>query len=184
MDDPANKASLPPAIAVWSLALLGSAGGMLAACAESFAFAVRSPSGVLLLVAVAPAIEEICKLLGLVFLLEKRPRWLRGPTEIVVLAAASAAVFATIENLLYFFVYHRAAGAGFVIYRLTVCTGMHMTASAVFGLGLVKMWRHILDRGGHFDIDVCFRYYVAAVVIHGWYNGFVFLLEYLGILRF
>ena len=140
--------------------------------------------GVLLLVAVAPAVEEICKPLAIVFLLDKRPRWLRSPWEIIALAAVSAVVFATLENLLYIFVNYRQGSAAFVLYRLTVCTAVHVAASVVFGFGLVKMWRHIRASGGRFDIDVCFRYYVAAAVIHGCYNGTAFLLTWLGVLRF
>ena len=169
---------------VWLIALGGSVGGTLAAAVENSAHAMNPLMGVLLLVAVAPAVEEICKPLAIVFLLDKRPGWLRSPWEIIALAAVSAAVFATLENLLYIFVNYRQGSAAFVAYRLMVCTAVHVAASVVFGFGLVKMWRHIRAGGGRFDIDVCFRYYVAAAVIHGCYNGAAFLLTWLGVLRF
>ena len=169
---------------VWLIAIVGSVGGAGAAMLKSSAMALDPLVGVLLLVVVAPAVEEICKPLAIVFLLDKRPHWFRGPTEIVILAACSALVFATLENLLYIFVNNPGGSGLFVTYRLTVCTALHVTASTVFGFGLAKMWRHIRDKGGHFDIDVCFKYYVTAVIIHGSYNGIALILEWSGMLRF
>ena len=176
--------SHPPAVAVWLIALLGSVGGTAAAFLENSARAAHPLTGILLLVAVAPAVEEICKPLAIVFLLDKRPHWLRSPGEIVVLAALSALVFAMLENLLYIFAYARGCGSAFVTWRLTVCTGVHVTASTVFGFGLVKMWRHIRAKGGHFNIDVCFKYYIAAAIIHGAYNGLAMILTWTGVLKF
>ena len=40
---------------------------------------------------------------------------------------------------------------------------------------LPQIGRCIWRGGGRFYIDVCFRYYVAAAVIHGCYNGAAFL---------
>ncbi len=133
MDDPQTSGvgadtptgSRPPPPVVWVIALGGSVGGTLAAIVENSAHAMNPLMGVLLLVAVAPAVEEICKPLAIVFLLDKRPRWLRSPWEIIALAAVSAVVFATLENLLYIFVNYRQGSAAFVLYRLTVCTAVH-----------------------------------------------------------
>ena len=174
----------PPAPVVWLIAIVGSVGGVGAAMLKSSAMAFDPMLGVLLLVVVAPAVEEICKPLAMVFLLDKRPHWFRGPTEIVILAACSALVFATLENLLYIFVNNPGGSSSFVVFRLTVCTALHVTASTVFGFGLAKMWRHIRDKGGHFDIDVCFKYYVTAVIIHGAYNGTALILSWAGMLKF
>ena len=169
---------------VWLIAIVGSGGGVAAAMLKSSAMAFDPMIGILLLVVVAPAVEEICKPLAIVFLLDKRPHWLRGPGEIMILAACSALVFATLENLLYIFVNNPNGPAAFVIFRLTICTLLHVTASTVFGAGLAKMWRHIRDKGGHFDIDVCFKYYVTAVVIHGGYNAAVLILTWAGMMKF
>ena len=168
----------PPAAGVYAVALLGSLGGIPLAMLEELRHFW------LVTVLVGPAIEEICKPIALVFILDKRPHWLRSPREIVVLAALSAAVFATLENLLYVHVYGAEKGSGFVLWRYLVCTALHLTATYAFSLGLVKMWRHILSKGGHFDIDVCFRYYVAAVVIHAAYNTTVSILTWAGLLPF
>ncbi len=169
---------------VWLIAIIGSVGGVVAAMVNNTTMMFNPMFGILLFVVAAPAVEEICKPLAIVFILDKRPHWFRGPTEIVIMAACSALVFATLENLLYIFVNNPGGPASFVIYRLTVCTALHMTASTVFGFGLAKMWKHIRNKGGHFNIDVCFKYYVAAAIIHGAYNGIAVLLTLSGILEF
>lgn len=174
----------PTALVVWLIAIIGSVGGTLAAILENTAISLDPMFGALLLVVAGPAVEEICKPLAIVFLLDKRPHWLRGPGEIVILAACSALVFATLENLLYIYVNNPGGTAEFVMFRLTVCTALHVTASTVFGFGLAKMWRHIRDKGGHFDIDVCFKYYVSAVIIHGAYNASMLILSWAGMLEF
>ena len=56
--------------------------------------------------------------------------------------------------------------------------------TAVFGAGLAKMWRRIRDTGASFDIDVIFRYYVAAVAIHAAYNTTMVILHLTDVLKF
>ncbi len=56
---------------------------------------------VLLPFVVAPAIEEILKPMGVIFLLETRPHYLRSAFHVVVLCVVGALVFATLENLLF-----------------------------------------------------------------------------------
>jgi RsiW-degrading membrane proteinase PrsW (M82 family) len=180
----APRSGPPAALVVWIIAIVGSVGGIGAAILNNSTLAIDPMVGILVFVVAGPAVEEICKPLAIVFLLDKRPHWFRGSTEIVILAACSALVFATLENLLYIFVHNPGGPASFVIYRLTVCTALHVTASTVFGLGLAKMWRRIRDKGGHFDIDICFKYYATAVIIHGVYNGSALILEWSGVLNF
>lgn len=176
---PPPPAPRPPTIVVYLIAALGGVAGTIAAMWEEGTRATW-----LMAVLVAPAIEEICKPIAIVLLLDKRPHWLRRRSEVFVLALLSAAVFATLENVLYVFAYAPDAGPDFMLWRFTVCTALHLTASGVFGLGLAKMWQHQRTHGGGFDIDVCFRYYVVAVVLHAAYNGTVMLLHLTDVLVF
>jgi RsiW-degrading membrane proteinase PrsW (M82 family) len=169
----------PPRAAVYAVALVGSVAGTLAAVWEEL---VRGAW--LAVVLVGPAVEEIAKPIAIVYLLERRPHWLRSGAEVFALAVAGACVFATLENLLYVFVYHPAAGAGFVAFRFGVCTALHLTATGAFAVGLVKVWRRIRLDGRPFDIDQCFRYYVAAVAIHAAYNTTVLVLAHAGVRLF
>jgi RsiW-degrading membrane proteinase PrsW (M82 family) len=176
---PPPLAPRPPTIAIYLIAVLGGAAGTVAAIWEEGTRATW-----LMAVLVAPAIEEICKPIAIVLLLDKRPHWLRRRSEVVVLAFLSAAVFATLENLLYVYSYVPDASPDFVLWRFTVCTALHLSASTVFGLGLAKMWQHQRTHGGRFDIDVCFRYYVVAVAVHAAYNATVMLLHITDVLVF
>lgn len=187
MDPEVPEISRPNVAVVYALAILGGAIGILAAVVEEFKLGTLGGQA-MVMVLIAPAVEEICKPIGLVFIIDKRPHWLRGRLQIVIMAVLGAAVFATIENALYVHLYHRNAGTGFIVWRYVVCTSMHLAASCVFGLGLARAWTRArqrnVDETGGFDIDDCFRYYVAAVAIHAAYNGAVLLLESTGILRF
>jgi RsiW-degrading membrane proteinase PrsW (M82 family) len=163
-------------VVVYLLALLGGVAGTLAAVWEEWTRGVW-----LLVVLVAPAIEEICKPIAIVLMLEKRPHWLRSGTEVVLLALVGSAVFSTLENVIYIYVYAPGEGLAFAVFRFTVCLGMHLIATAVFAVGLAKMWRTIRRTGRAFDIDYCFKYYVAAVVIHAAYNATVTILARTGV---
>jgi len=169
----------PPGVVILLLGVVGGAAGVLAAIYQEV---LRG--GLLAPILVAPAVEEVCKPIGVLFILEKRPHWLRSRTHVVLLAALGALVFATLENLIYIHVYHPEAPAGFVLFRYTVCTGVHLAASTIFAVGLAKMWRHIRRTGGGFDIDVCLWHYAGAVALHAAYNALVILLHLVKVLRF
>jgi len=163
-------------------ALVATAGGVLAVLA---AIIKESSSGTVLLpVVVAPVVEELVKPIGIIILLEKRPWWIRSPGYLVVCCLLGSLVFATIENLVYIGFYNPHGTEAFILFRLTVCTAMHLTCTFIFALGLVKVWRHIRTVGGTFDIDLCFRWFVAAALLHGTYNGTVFILQLTQVLRF
>lgn len=181
--DEAQADTIPPrppwAGWVYLLAVAGGVIGMLAAVYEEIVH-----GSWLAMVLVGPAIEEVCKPLIVIILLEKRAYWFASRAQVIICAVLAALVFATLENLTYVHVYHPDGGAGFVLWRYAVCTSLHVLASTVFAVGLGKMWRHIRRTGAGFDIDYIFRYYVAAVIIHAAYNSTVLVLYWLGTLRF
>ena len=179
MTDAAETRSRPPAFVVYLLGLVGGMAGIGAAVYQEMLHGFW-----LAVVLVGPAIEEACKPIGVILMLEKRAHWLRSRKHVVIMAVLGALVFATVENLVYVHVYHPRGGTGFVIYRYTVCTAMHVAASGIFGVGLAKMWRQIHLEGGTFDIDRIFRYYVAAVAVHAVYNTAAVVLSLSGVLRF
>ncbi len=169
----------PAAALIYLLAVAGGVVGILAAVWEEMAH-----TSWLGMVLVGPAIEEVCKPLLVIILIEKRPHWFRHRAQVVICAILAALVFATLENLVYVHFYHPTGGWKFVLWRYTICTALHVTASTVFAVGLAKMWRRIKQTGGRFDIDYIFRYYVVAVVIHAVYNTSVLIAEMSGVLTF
>lgn len=179
MSEAAKPPSRPPAVAIYLLGVVGGLAGTVAAIYQEFLHAFW-----LVVVLVGPAIEEACKPIGVILILEKFPHWLRSRKQVLLMAVLGALVFATLENLIYVHVYHPEAGTRFVALRYAVCTSVHVAATAVFGAGLAKMWRRIRETGGSFDIDVIFRYYVGAVAIHAAYNTTVVILELTELLKF
>ncbi len=184
-----RPAAKPPAqIWVWLLALLGGVGGTLAAFYEN---STQGVWVILLIVLLAPAIEEVCKPIAVILMIEKRPRWIRSRRQVVAMSMLGAVVFSALENLFYVFIKAPRtnfatyqAWMNFVVFRFTVCSGMHVLATAVFSVGLAKAWRRVRTGGGNFEIETCFRYYVAAVAIHAFYNTAAVLLTLFGVVRF
>jgi RsiW-degrading membrane proteinase PrsW (M82 family) len=164
---------------IYAVALLGSLGGILAAIMDEM-----TSMSLLAAIAVGPAIEELCKPIAVIFMLEKRPYWLSSAAQVVGLSVLGAVVFATIENVIYIFVYHPDGGTDFILWRLIICTGLHVIASLVMGIGLAKMYQHIRRRGGGLRLAPVAGYYMAAVGIHAAYNAIVTLLSIAGVLRF
>lgn len=175
----ARPTRLLPLPLVYLIGLVGGVGGVLAAFLRELA--MISPLTIYL---VAPAVEEICKPLIVVFLIELRPHWLRRGRHVIAICLLSALVFATIENMLYLHVSHPTNVAFFMFWRYVICTAMHLIASLVMALGLAKALRGRLDNGERFDFDRIMKYYVAAVVIHAAYNTTVTVLGLSGVLRF
>ncbi len=164
--------------------LIACAGGL---CGAVAAFFEELTSGWALgVVVVGPVIEEILKPIGTIYLIDRRPRWIRSAGHLVAMCVVGAAVFAALENLIYIYVYHPGAGRFFICFRLTVCTSLHIVCSAIVGFGLVKTWRKVLENPEErrFDIDDCLGFFVAAVVVHGGYNLTMMILEATKVLQF
>ena len=174
--------SWPRAAPKWGVYLLGALGGIAGAGAAIWQNTAHFAG--LLTIFVAPVVEELCKPIGLIIMLDKRPHWLGSAREVVVVALISALVFATLENLLYIFVNAPGRGAAFAIFRFTVPTSMHLIATGIFAAGMAKTWRRMMAGGKRFDINICFRYYLAAVIVHAAYNGIVALLAVAGVINF
>ena len=130
MDQEPTTYSRPPAPVVYLVAILGGIAGAAAAIYQEAAHASH-----ILTVVVAAFVEEFCKPIGLLVMLNKRPGWLKSTRQIVFLAVLAAAMFATLENVLYVHVTFPNAGPAYTVFRYTVCTAMHVTASGVFGVG-------------------------------------------------
>lgn len=131
--------------------------------------------GLLYLVAGGPVIEEMMKLGGLLFLLEKRPWYITRGWHIVVAACLSALLFGIIENLVYGGVYlsglsgvHRS---NVMEFRWTVTVLLHTATTFIGAIGLRKAWQATIAHGRLFDSQIAEPFIAAAVIIHGSYNA-------------
>ena len=149
-------------------------------------------------VVAGPLIEEALKPTGLIILLTRHPDLKLSATTGVLAGAFSGLVFAAIENLIYLLVYVPEHDSRFVIWRWTVCVGVHVACSALVGYGLARRsggqtameageYRllnsassHLLDepreRSGVFQ-RTSLTCLVIAVVLHGAYNLAAILLQ-------
>ena len=85
----------------------------------------------------APIIEEILKPTGVYLLLSKWPKALRGnQLYTAFLALLGGIAFALVESFIYLNVYVTEANPQLVLWRYTVCIGVHAICSFVFGFGI------------------------------------------------
>jgi len=140
----------------------------------------------LLVILLAPTIEEVLKPSGVIWIFEKRPHFFLSAGHVVLLCVVGALVFATLENLLYIYVYlpgsavAAAERGGFIRFRFLVCTALHVTCSAIMGVGLARQLRRIRKEGVEFDMERSLPYIITAIAIHAQYNLAVTILESAG----
>jgi len=127
-----------------------------------------------------PAIEEVLKIGLLAILVETRPYLLRGTTQIRLIAYTSALSFATVENLLYIHVYLDDPTPSLILWRWSVCTGLHFIATAIAVEGLVRTWGRSLATGMRPTLDGAYRWLFIAIGVHAAYNLTVMLMEMSG----
>ena len=133
---------------------------------ESFGY------GALLIAVAAPVAEEMAKAILPLMVLEKRPWSFGSYSSIVLVGLLSGTVFASVENALYFFVYipSERLTQGTILWRLVVCTAIHVCCAALACSGLARAWRRARERLAEFEMSVAMPRLVAAVAIHGVYN--------------
>ena len=111
--------------------------------------------------------------------LEKRPWLFSSGGSVAALCALSGLVFASIENVLYLFVYLRDPTPGLVLWRLVVCTALHVGCASLSGVGLARVWRRAAAERAAADVSLAAPWTIAAMVAHGAYNGLATVWELL-----
>ena len=140
--------------------------------------------GLAMVVLIAPVTEEVMKVAATLWVVEKRPYWFRSPVQIMICSIAGGLAFAAIENVLYLFVYFPDADPWLTVVRWTVCVGLHTVCSALAGIGLVRIWSRAISSRRRPQISDGVRWGLAAILIHGLYNGTATLVEILLPLKF
>lgn len=191
----AERADLPlPSFGTWletkrrRCTLAGNLGATLLAALAGGPFAILGAFMVgqegllagLYIVLFGPVIEELLKQSGMVYLLEHKPYRIFAGWQFVAAAVLSAAVFATVENLLYIHVYVSGAEGvdlvSFARFRWVVCTALHVCCSAIASLGLIRVWTHQTRTGQPAELGHAFPLFVVAIGVHGCYNLFVIFI--------
>jgi hypothetical protein len=162
---------------VWGVAVLAGPWGVLGALADGLGSAQAGWSGMLALVLVGPAVEEVMKVALLAYIVERRPYLLKSGVQVLLCALAGGAAFAAIENLLYLHVYIDRPSPAIVLWRWTACVALHAGCSVIAGMGLLRVWHRIWAQGERPDLLGAYPFTVAAIAVHGAYNGVMLLLE-------
>jgi RsiW-degrading membrane proteinase PrsW (M82 family) len=124
----------------------------------------------------APIIEEILKPAGVYFLLAKWPDVVRNRFYTAFLASLGGLAFAIVENIIYFTVYIHDPSRQLIIWRYTVCLGLHIVCSFIFGLGInQKLMASI--KGETKLLSYGKRFFITAMIIHSGYNIFAVFAE-------
>ena len=124
-----------------------------------------------------PLVEEIMKVAGLLWIVEKRPFLFTSRLQIIICALCGGLVFAVIENFIYLNVYVPNPPESLVQWRWTVCTFLHCGCSLIAGMGLIQVWATTMKDRVQPNIADAARYLILAMVIHGIYNGFCVFLS-------
>lgn len=127
---------------------------------------------VLAAVLVAPLVEEILKVAIPIMVLEHRSRWISRGGDLLWLAVGSALVFGVVENLLYTFVYLDNPSSALMWWRWIACTTMHMVASGLSGVGLMRAFNRAqrTDEKARFVWE--WPWLVGAIAVHMAFNTF------------
>ncbi len=143
-----------------------------------------SLSGVLAVAVLAPVTEEITKVAGVLWAVEKRPYWFKSMAQVMLCALAGGLAFATIENLLYIYVYAPDGGEAFREWRWSICTALHVNCSALAGFGLVRIWDKAIRTRTRPELALGMPFFALAMFAHGLYNLSVTVAEVFGWLEF
>ncbi len=127
--------------------------------------------GLVATVIMAPVIEEILKIGVALLAFERRPYWFTSGAQLFVLVLVSALCFATVENLLYLNVYIQQPSDTIILWRWTVCTALHLGATGLAGLGLLRVFQVSRATLSPPDASLGAPMFAAAIALHAAYNG-------------
>jgi len=133
---------------------------------------------ILAIVLFGPVVEEVMKVAAATYIVERKPYLFTHPAQIAICALAAGLAFASVENVLYLHVYIPDPPSWLTRWRWTVCVVLHTGCTFIAGLGLMRIWRDTWRRRARPRLSLGFPYLVAAMVIHGTYNGFAVILEF------
>ncbi len=138
--------------------------------------------GLLAIVTIGPAVEEVMKIAGALYLAERRPWLIPSWHWPIVIAAASGLMFASIENLLYINVYFPNEGAEFATLRWTLGPAVHISTALISSVGVARMWVSTDADGTPPTMAIARPFLIAAAVVHALYNLGAVVAEALGLI--
>ncbi|MEM1445893.1 MAG: PrsW family glutamic-type intramembrane protease [Planctomycetota bacterium] len=156
------------------VALLGGPWAVLGALLTTW-------GGLWAVVLIAPVVEEAMKIALIAWVIEKCPYRFRRRSQLVLAALGSGLAFATIENVLYLFVYIPDPSPEIIAWRLVVCTALHVGCTAVAAVGAVRAWDRVMQHRRPAAVPVDLAWLGLAIGLHAAYNTAVTFAELTGL---
>jgi hypothetical protein len=136
----------------------------------------QSVFSALVLVTIAPTVEELMKASAALYVAEKRPYLFGHPAQIVLCGVCAGLSFAAIENLIYLYIYIPHATPQLWVWRWTVCVALHTTCSGIASVGVWRVWRDAVLRRSLPRTSLASPWLTAAIILHGLYNAFALIM--------
>jgi RsiW-degrading membrane proteinase PrsW (M82 family) len=156
--------------------------GVLGAFLGAFASVGSLPVVVFAVVLIGPAVEEFVKAASGFYLAEQRPWLVPSGWVLVLIVVAGGLGFAVIENWIYLTIYIEDPSDAIIRWRWVFGPLIHGSASLLAGIGVRKVWHVAHDTRTRPDAHLAFRWFVAAVALHGTYNATAIVLEALEVI--
>ena len=128
-------------------------------------------------IAMGPAVDEVLKLAATALIVEVRPYWIKRTEQIWVAALVSSIGFASVENALSFALFVTAPSFDLILWRWLVCTGLHLTCTAIAVSGLTRAWQLADQESRAPQVSHALTPLVFAIIFHGLLNGLVAFLN-------
>ena len=136
--------------------------------------------GILGVAVFGPTVEEVLKVALVLWVVEKRPFLFASRIQVLCCGIAGGLAFAIIENLIYLNVYIAEPNADIIFWRWTVCVALHTGCSLLAAWGIANEWARSNVEGVKPEMSRIYPALLAAVCVHGLYNGIVTLMSFTG----
>jgi len=185
----------PTHIKWWAVVVAALAAGPFAILGALMdGLAGQGGTGFMAIVIFGPIAEEMLKIAGILWLVEKKP-WLVPSGAILIWVGFLGGLgFAVIENWVYLYVYypldategvevgvaHLEEWQALAAWRWSICLAMHAVCSTIAAIGVSRMWHGIERTGQPARVSAAYPFLVAAMLIHGGYNALAVALSMMG----
>jgi len=132
---------------------------------------------IMAIVVFGPVVEEMGKVGLTLIAVERRPDFVRSTWQILIVGFVSGLVFASVENVLYLQVYIHEPTMQIIVWRWTVCVGLHVGCAMIASIGVAAIWREVQLSRQPARVERGFRFFAAAIILHGTYNLSMLILE-------
>ncbi len=164
----------------WALVAAAIVGGLFAVLGAFIASAIGRSGSFAFLIAVVllgPAVEEVLKVAGAQYLVERRPWLVTRARVLPIVALGAGIVFAAIENVVYLNVYIPDPSEEITVFRWIMGPLLHGSASFVAGIGVMRQHRRQEQwfaeggpaRPGWVE-SAAWPWLLAAWILHGAWN--------------